>query len=80
MGVIVVACMLLATVAIEHALAVDPVVANVVACQLPGSHYDEITYDLTCANSDSLHVTMEISADGGATFAVPAQNFFAYVG
>ena len=61
--------------AVDDVFAADPVVANVVARQLPRSPLVEITYDVADADTDRLYVSVEISADGGTTFAVPARTF-----
>jgi formylglycine-generating enzyme required for sulfatase activity len=56
-----------------------PRVANVVARQLPQSRQAEITYDVE-DTSKALWVSVQISDNGGATFAVPARTFTGDIG
>ncbi len=51
-------------------LAADPVVSRLAAVQRAGTKLVDITYDL--AADAAVAVSMQISGDGGATFAVPA--------
>ena len=51
------------------AWAAGPVVSNVRAAQKPGTTQVEITYDLAHAQGLSSTVTVEVSPDGGATYA-----------
>jgi formylglycine-generating enzyme required for sulfatase activity len=57
-----------------------PVVSNVVAAQRPGSKLVDVTYDLVAAGVGSVTVTLQISSDGGATFAVPASSVTGAIG
>ena len=50
--------------------AADPVVSRLVAVQRAGTKLVDITYDL--AADAAVAVSLQISGDGGATFAVPA--------
>ena len=64
----------------EALFAADPVVENVTARQIPGSQLVEITYDVADADGERLYVSVDISADGGSTFDVPALTFRGDVG
>lgn len=59
--------------------AAAPVVSNVHAEQRSGTTGSgvivDITYDVEDVDSDSVRVTIEVSKDGGQTFAVPARTF-----
>ncbi len=70
----------LATVAILMASvlvveAADPVVSNVKVSQRPGTHKVDIRYDVADADGDELWIKVEVSDDGGTTYAVPAARF-----
>ena len=70
----------LATVAILMASvlvveAADPVVSNVKVAQRPGTHMVDIRYDVADADGDTLWITVEVSDDGGTSYAVPAARF-----
>ena len=52
-------------------LAADPVVSHLVAVQRAGTKLVDLTYDLA-ADAATVAVSLQISGDGGATFAVPA--------
>ena len=53
----------------------DPVVSNVKVAQRPGTHKVDIRYDVADADGDALWIKVEVSDDGGATYAVPAASF-----
>jgi formylglycine-generating enzyme required for sulfatase activity len=55
------------------AMAQAPVVSNVVAQQRPGTGLVDITYDLTAATA-TVAISLRVSSDGGATFAVPVSS------
>ena len=55
--------------------ATDPVVSNVQVSQRPGTHKVDIHYDVADADGDALWITVKVSDDGGATYAVPAAGF-----
>ncbi len=55
--------------------AADPVVSNVQVSQRPGTHKVDIRYDVADADGDALWITVEVSDDGGTTYAVPAASF-----
>jgi formylglycine-generating enzyme required for sulfatase activity len=70
----------LATVAILMASvlvveAADPVVSNVKVAQRPGTHKVDIRYDVADADGDALWIKVEVSDNGGTTYAVPAASF-----
>ena len=70
----------LATVAILIASvlvveASDPVVSKVQVSQRPGTHKVDIRYDVADADGDALWITVKVSDNGGATYAVPAASF-----
>ena len=71
-------CLFIITV--SWARAVPPVVSNVHAAQRPGTKLVDITYDLADSDSNSLTVGVEISGDGGQTFAIPAATLSGDVG
>ena len=50
----------------------EPVVSNISALQRAGTKLVDITYDV--ASSHPLSIVLEISSDGGITFAVPATS------
>ncbi|MCX8155169.1 MAG: formylglycine-generating enzyme family protein [Verrucomicrobiae bacterium] len=52
-----------------------PVVSNVRASQRPGSKLVDIFYDLSDPDSSAITIFIQISADGGATWTVPARSF-----
>ncbi len=64
---------LLASVLVVEAS--DPVVSNVQVSQRPGTHKVDIRYDVADADGDALLITVEVSDDGGTTYAVPAARF-----
>ena len=51
----------------------EPVVSNLTATQRPGTKLVDITYDVA-ADTPTAKVTLEISSDGGATWAVPVTS------
>ncbi len=63
---------LLAALAFAVPAAAAPVVANVRAAQRPGTHLVDIYYDATDDAGLPLTVTVLVSADGGATWNIPA--------
>ncbi len=76
------AAALLATVLISGAMpgwAADPVVSNLKAVQRAGTKLVDITYDVA-ADTATVEVSLQISGDGGATFAVPAVSVTGAVG
>ena len=65
--------MLMASVLVVEAA--DPVVSKVQAAQRPGTHKVDIRYDVADADGDALWIMVEVSDDGGTTYAVPAASF-----
>ena len=61
-------------------LAEVPKVENIRASQLDGTKFVEILYDVEDAENDKLTIRVEISADGGARYNVPARTFEGAVG
>ena len=59
--------------------AADPVVSNLKAVQREGTKLVDITYDVA-ADTATVQVSLQISGDGGATFAVPAVSVTGAVG
>ena len=57
-----------------------PVVANVQAKQRPGTLLVDITYDVDYPDGGGMTVSVEISADRGQTWQVPARSFSGDVG
>lgn len=55
--------------------AAAPIVSNVRAAQRAGTHLVDIYYDVASDNSRPVAVTVEVSADAGATWNVPAFTF-----
>jgi formylglycine-generating enzyme required for sulfatase activity len=55
--------------------ATDPVVSKVWVSQRPGTHKVDIRYDVADADGDALWITVEVSDNGGATYAVPTASF-----
>ena len=60
--------------------AVDPVVSNVRSVQRPGTRLVDITYDVADSDSPTVVVAVEVSADSGVTYTVPAESFTGDVG
>jgi formylglycine-generating enzyme required for sulfatase activity len=60
-----------------HAAA--PVVSNISAAQRPNSRLVDITYDVT-ADFPTVSVSLQVSSDGGSTFAVPATTLSGAIG
>jgi formylglycine-generating enzyme required for sulfatase activity len=60
-----------------HAAA--PVVSNISAAQRPNSRLVDITYDVA-ADFPTVSVSLEVSSDGGSTFAVPATTLSGAIG
>ncbi len=76
------AAVMFAAVLISGAMpgwAADPVVSNLKALQREGTKLVDITYDLA-ADTATVKVTLQISGDGGVTFAVPAVSVTGAVG
>jgi formylglycine-generating enzyme required for sulfatase activity len=61
------------------AFAQAPVVSNVVAQQRPGTGLVDITYDLT-ATTATVAISLRVSSDAGATFAVPVTTLSGAIG
>jgi hypothetical protein len=59
--------------------AADPVVSNLKAVQREGTKLVDITYDVA-ADTVTVEVSLQISGDGGVTFAVPAVSVTGAVG
>ena len=59
--------------------AADPVVSNLKAVQREGTKLVDITYDVAAATV-TVEVSLQISGDGGVTFAVPAVSVTGAVG
>ncbi len=57
-----------------------PVVSNIVATQRVGTKLVDVTYDVAGAGMSAVAVSLEISSDGGATFAVPATTVTGAIG
>ena len=51
--------------------AAEPIVTNVRAAQQPGTKLVEISYDVT-GGTPPIYVSLQVSSNGGTTFAVPA--------
>jgi formylglycine-generating enzyme required for sulfatase activity len=60
-------------------LVFEPVVSNLSASQRAGTKLVEITYDVT-ADTPTVKVTLEISNDGGVTWAVPVTSATGAIG
>ena len=60
--------------------AVDPVVSNVRSVQRPETRLVDITYDVADSDSPTVGVAVEVSADSGVTYTVPAESFTGDVG
>ena len=75
-------CVLLAFGVAANAMAnVAPVVSNVQAAQQPfPSELVQVTYDVYDADNDAMTVSLQISADGGATWTVPVATVSGDVG
>ena len=63
----------------DFAEAAAPVVSNVRAAQRVGTKLVDVYYEVA-ASVPPLTVAVQVSADGGATFAVPAVSFSGDVG
>ena len=57
-----------------------PVVTNVLAKQRPGTQLVDITYDVQYSGSGGMIVSVQISADRGRSWQVPAHSFSGDVG
>ena len=71
--------LLLLAITVASARAAAPVVTNVRAAQRAGTHYIDIYYNVSSANSP-LTVYVDISADGGTTWNVPVFTLQGAVG
>jgi sulfatase modifying factor 1 len=60
-------------------LAADPAVSNVRAAQQPGTKLVEISYDLS-GSTTPVHVSLQVSSNGGTSFAVPVAALSGDVG
>ncbi len=60
--------------------AAAPVVSNIRAAQLAGTKNVEVLYDVSDADGDALTIGLEISGDGGLTYAIPATALSGNVG
>ena len=60
--------------------AVNPVVSNVRSVQRPGTRLVDFTYDVADSDSPTVGVPVEVSADNGVTYTVPAESFSGDVG
>ncbi len=60
--------------------AADPVVSNVRSSQRPGTQLVDIAYDLADPDSAKLTVSVAVSDNAGATYAVPASSLTGDVG
>ena len=63
-----------------HLYGADPVVSNVRSAQRPGTQLVEITYELADPDSSQLTVSVAVSDNAGASYAVPASSFTGDVG
>jgi formylglycine-generating enzyme required for sulfatase activity len=57
-----------------------PVITNIAATQRAGTKLVDIAYDLSAPGVSEVSVTLQISSDGGATFAVPAASVTGAIG
>ena len=71
---------LLALVLTVPALAAPPVVSNVRGVQRAGTKLVDITYDLADPDTAALTVSLQISADAGATWTVPVAGSTGHLG
>lgn len=60
--------------------ATPPVVSNVRASQRAGTKFVDILYDLSDADGDVQTIQIQVSADGGATYAIPCVTVSGDVG
>ncbi len=75
------AAALLLALLISTTARAEPVVSNVRSAQVAGTHKVEIRYDLANPGGESSTVSVEISADGGTTYAsAPPASFEGAVG
>lgn len=62
-------------------IAAAPTVSNIRAAQRPGTKLVDIHYDLAYTEGSTVTVTIQVSADGGATYnSVPAVTFTGAIG
>ena len=71
---------LLIAVTFPTMFAAVPVITNVLGEQRPGTDLVDVYYDLDAANSTSVAVRLEVSADGGANWTVPVVSVSQSVG
>ena len=57
-----------------------PIVSNAHAEQRSGTHLVDITYNLEDPDGDTMTLSVQLSADGGKTFNVPAKTFSGDIG
>ncbi len=72
-GWLVTVAILMASVLVVEAS--DPVVSNVKVSQRTGTHKVDIRYDVADADGDVMWIKVEVSDNGGATYAVPTASF-----
>jgi hypothetical protein len=61
--------------------AAAPVIDNVVLAQrVDGSRIVDVTYDVADADGDQLFISLQLSADGGATWGFPPLNASGHIG
>lgn len=64
----------LSLLAVAHTQAAAPVVSNVRASQRAGTHLVDIYYNVSAATS-TVKVSVQVSADSGTSYNVPAYTF-----
>ena len=69
----------IASLQFSFAFAAGPTVTNVRAAQKAGTKQVEIYYDVSGANSP-VFISLQVSADGGTNFPVPANTLIGHVG
>lgn len=62
---------LVASLCLVSTQAADPQIQNVSAAQRPGSYIVDIAYDVIDPDSPTVYIFVEISANGGTTYAIP---------
>ncbi len=70
----------ISTLCLPVSQAALPVVENVTSSQRSGTKLVDINYDVDDADGDTLKVRIEVSDDGGATYAVPAFSLTGDIG
>ena len=76
----VVFCLFWALLLIPSLRAVEPVILKVQAEQLPGTRWVDIAYEVQDPDSAFVTVYLKVSANGGATWDVPATSAQGAVG